>query len=474
MCTNTKFIRNKYTHQKVFVECGKCPACLQKKANRLASRIRFQASDGLKHGKIQVFITLTYESYTCPFVYASDLLPCLSSDHFSDIKVYRDTKRIRKFGDIESHIQTVELGSLTLPPYSDNSTINFLSNFYLKDRNNNGYGKIGIVYYKDLQNFEKRVSSYLRYHSDGFKIDWFNASEYGPTTYRPHFHLVATVPKDRLRDFRVAVVHSWPFHNWNVSRRFQIARNVGNYVASYCNSSSVLPSFFRDLFPAKHSFSLYYGYDSDTFSYDKVSSMVRKGDLHLPIFFDKLRGSDSLRVVPAHILYRYYPKFKGISRLDTSEIFSVMRQPDNLAKYAERLEYSGDDLKVAINTIWRGRKRCRPIECLADGKAYRRCLSDISQGHRYALEWLDAWSAYRSSIQRDWYTSQQSGDLSTPVAFDNLHELRRSQFQYYGITESDIIPPNKMPWRINETKRLTEQYSRKIKQRKVSAHLYGD
>lgn len=461
MCTNTKFIRNKYSHEKVLVKCGHCPACKQEKANRLTSRINFEAADGLKHGQIQVFLTLTYDMYSVPYVRISDLLEYFHQDHFYDMPVYRDSERVRTFGSVNTIRHIDHLGNVTLPPMRASFTFNQLNKYHLHQ--NKGYGKIGIIYYKDLQAFEKRLLSNIRRSENPYKVKFFNTAEYGETYSRPHFHVVCQIPKDRLAEFRDSVVRSWTYHDWTSPesrRRFEVARNVGSYVASYVNKPDDVPAFLEHLFPSKHSFSLFFGYSSDKFTYPSIKEMVERRDLHLPIMFDQLRGEDSLRLVPQHVICRYFPKFKGLCRLSVLEVHDVLRFPQNLSKYAERLEYSGNDLTDNIRIILRSRNRCG---CRVDGE-------------RYAREYLETWSVWKLSLLRDFYLSQQSGQLPLNQSYDNAVQYLRtpSRLRAYGLSDNDLLLPNEMPIRKVKTKYLTEKYLRKKKQKKVSSVYYSD
>lgn len=54
----------------MFVKCGHCKACMMEKANRRKNRIQSE----LKDGYIYLFVTLTYDRMSCPYVYLDDIL----------------------------------------------------------------------------------------------------------------------------------------------------------------------------------------------------------------------------------------------------------------------------------------------------------------------------------------------------------------------------------------------------------------
>lgn len=467
MCTNTKWITNKYTRERVLVKCGHCSACQQEKANRLTSRIRFAAAQGKKSDTIQVFITLTYDKWSVPYVRVSDLLKyCHSDGHFYDIPVYRDSERCRSFGSMRTYHLTVMCDMLTLPP-SPGWHYNFKTFNKIHLNQNKGYGKIGIIYYRDLQTFEKRLLSSIRRSDSPYKVRFFNSSEYGETYFRPHFHVLAEIPSDRYGDFYSHVRKCWTMQDWDSpesQKRYQVARDCSSYVASYVNQPSDLPDWLPALFPPKHSFSIRFGYDSDTFSIANIKRKVDEGNLQLPIFFDQLRGSDSLRCMPAHVMYRYFPKFKGISRLDISEISECLRVPARLSKYAERLEYTGVDLANAQNIIRRSRNRCQPV---------------VNSTDEYAELYMKAWSVWRQTILRSWYLQCEDGTLGIGEQFDNYHHLltfkNHRRLPCYGLTDDSVlILPNEMPFRVSQSASLTYMFEKKRKQKKSTAMLYSD
>ena len=69
MCTHQRFVVNKYTKTSFLAKCGKCKACLQEKAYKRSYRIKCEQSPD----KIALFVTLTYDRCSCPFVYQFDL-----------------------------------------------------------------------------------------------------------------------------------------------------------------------------------------------------------------------------------------------------------------------------------------------------------------------------------------------------------------------------------------------------------------
>lgn len=467
MCTNTRYIRNQYTGKIVLVNCGHCKSCRQQKAARLTRRIRFQHVEDSKHGKIQLFLTLTYAKDWIPYVMASDIVIHENSRHdFAEIPIYRDSSIKRGFGSSFPVRGQVLLERKQVQVYGFNLDYEQVNKIHLNQKNGNG--KISIIYYKDLQDFQKRLKINCdRYLGiKGESLRFFNTSEYGETTFRSHFHVLVTIPADKLEGFRRMVRKSWIYGYFPSSHsRDSVARDCSRYVASYVNQPSDLPAWLQALFPAKHSFTHYYGFDSQYFSFEKVREMVQRGDLHLPIFFDKSREQYSLSLLLPSVLSRYFPLFKGLSRLYSSEISELLRCPSNIGLYSQRCEYNLDDCRMIDSTIRRCRARCG--------------MASLSKGVQYAALWQKAWSVYKQNVLSDWYRQQQEQHLSNEPPteyYDNLTSIDSHSFrELYGLSVYDErLNPNKQHWRTELTDYYTEKYDKLRKEKKVNYHLYGE
>lgn len=155
----------------IYVPCGKCEACLQKRKNEWIFRLtkEFESSDSA------YFITLTYD----------------------------DDKLPKKLVQIEDTIEEIQCVSK-----------------------------------RDCQLFLKR----LRKSIEPFKIRYYLASEYGPKTLRPHYHmLLFNFPHELSNKIIDYIENAW-------NNGFISVSNVNPariaYVGSYCMDNSTLPSHF--------------------------------------------------------------------------------------------------------------------------------------------------------------------------------------------------------------------------------------
>lgn len=125
------------TNQPVQVPCGACIGCLSSKRSDWAFRLKIES----QHCVMPVFFTLTYNEACVPICKTENL----STYHETE----RDTKEILRLKDV-----------------TDPGT----------------YSRV--VSSRDICNFIKKVRTYYPY----WNIRYFITSEYGPKTFRPHYH----------------------------------------------------------------------------------------------------------------------------------------------------------------------------------------------------------------------------------------------------------------------------------------------
>lgn len=442
MCTNKRVIKNKYTGRSVLVSCGHCPACLQSRADRMARLISTSAS---KKDTVSFFITLTYKNECLPYVTVEDLKTSHSSFTLQELPVRRDTTLKSKTGELVSSPGKI-INKLTFIPTGLYHEQYFKT--YIASKTNN---KIGVINYKDLQGFFKRLRSRLTYNKISADIAAFSCAEYGPTTFRPHFHLFLRTSAKYATAVRTAALQSWPYDNSDRSEKsIEIARNVGQYVASYVNCASSIPEFLRTIAPPRHSSTQHFGFDDDKYSISYIENCINKKSFVLPINFTVLGGVNSLRLLPQSVVCRYFPQFKGLSRLSPLEIRDVLAQPTRIAEHAERLELSGNDIRTIVRSLNRGRMRT--------GYA----------PEFYAEQYDLVWKIYKQNILKNWYQQREQQLIPENEAFDIVAIHSRKLSMEYA---KFLVPPNLQEENVNSTIMKRNMYYKKIKQKKVTNNL---
>lgn len=393
MCVNQKKVFNKYIRTWIYTSCGKCPACQQQKAAFRANRIRMN----YKEGFIPYFVTLTYDNFFVPYVNVGDLkrkiVPVYRDFNVKVVgtgqgklerKVFRDRQVLFKINNSDLSLNTGDLKPLKKLPY-----------------------RIGVCYYVDVQNFIKKIRiDYARTFGAILSCSYFACSEYGGKSHRPHFHLLFYVPSYLGEWFRSAVAKNWVYGNRVRNGRYvEIARDAASYVAAYVNSGSRLPDLCKTSETRqKHSYSRGFGISDDVFSLRAVLEMLRKKDLKYPC----LRRVNGVLVrvdvaIPFYVLNRYFPKFKGFSRIAPDALSCYIRYPERLCELRRELDYSDDDLhKIQVRL-----KNCYDYYKAVSGGTY----------FDYASDFIDIWNlrssdSLRNSLESctDWYQHYYNND----------------------------------------------------------------
>jgi hypothetical protein len=101
--------------------------------------------------------------------------------------------------------------------------------------------RIPYVCNRDLDLFLKRLRSYYPYE----KLRYYAVSEYGPTSYRPHWHLLLFSNSERFSQTVLEnVSKAWSYGRCDASLSRGFA---APYVASYVNSFVALPDFYTQM-----------------------------------------------------------------------------------------------------------------------------------------------------------------------------------------------------------------------------------
>lgn len=460
MCINKKWIKNPYNGHHYFVSCGKCPACQQEKANRRTARIK----NHLKDGDLAFFCTLTYDNDNIPYVLRSDLEAGVLS-----IPVYRNCKvrRVRCSSDYRMtykrydgvHVVTnVEVDPKYYKNF-DSHQFKTIKKFY--------HDGIGVIYYADIQNFFKRLKQNLqrRYNYDIGKLSYFSCSELGPTTGRPHFHLLLFAPANDEQLLRMAVNEAWPFNDCSVAdiqeRKFEVAKDAASYVSSYVNRGASFPNFFtQNSFRPKHSYSQGFGISNKHFTLDSVLKKARERNLTYPIPIVGEKFAVRNIPLPYYVINRYFPKFKGYSRLNDNTLFKYLKDPGKLHLAKDVLNMTDDDVHKSMIMLLNSYKRYASI-------------TGNNSPTQFALDYLLVHYQYKMEILRQFY--QNKDELPECYKYDNifayLDGVVRSVFDHdllkplFEMSDSD---PNFFPTNVVKTNSLEDLYYKKEKTRKIT------
>lgn len=203
-CSHPRLVFNKYLNKHILVSCGKCVVCRGLQNARWCQRLEMESS----HHRYTLFGTLTYP---------------------------------------DSCVPTVDLNSyVSQSPTFEKSLKN--SQDYVSLRQ----GIIQTINYGDFSSFMKRLRTYIfRNYGIRANLRFFCAPEYGPTTFRPHFHYILWFDDSRIaKVIKDSIFQSWlpkdcrqeslsQFLKYN--RHEFVRGNAASYVAGYLHCNADLP-----------------------------------------------------------------------------------------------------------------------------------------------------------------------------------------------------------------------------------------
>lgn len=249
-CQHPRTVINKYTHEPVVVSCGSCPSCVLRRSGIQTNLLTTYSAQF----RYVYFVTLTYAPQFLPTLEVEIVEAC--TDDIADVSVVPDInnldpcdpnrylfgfRSVPRSASIKLKNSTVERTfkdpevkfSYPMKPKEFLSILEKVKH-YIPNR-------IPYICNRDLDLFLKRLRSY--YPDE--KLRYYAVSEYGPTSYRPHWHLLLFSNSDRFsKTVLENVSKAWSYGRCDASLSRGFA---APYVASYVNSFVALPSFFTEM-----------------------------------------------------------------------------------------------------------------------------------------------------------------------------------------------------------------------------------
>nr|DAX98740.1 MAG TPA: Replication associated protein [Microviridae sp.] len=385
-CEHPRIIKNKYTGEPVYVECGVCPHCLISRSDAKRNLCDYEKWNR----KYCYFVTLTYNSQYVPKMalvpitdYEFDYpignnWPAVRSQLYTRmvldprVKKHDNGQVINMFTCkvnypyIDEHLKAIfdscaaatefrknykpKYGSSARPyilrtiprmsklqKFSDvqreelvwlsSETAEKLKQKSKCEGNDNAFpqfkGLLKYVNYRDYQLFAKRFRKYLFTKIGSYeKISSYVVSEYSPKTFRPHFHILFFFDSDEVAEN----IRQAVFQSWKLGRvDTQLARDsAGSYVSGYLNSVVSLPRIFTDISFTKNKsrFSKLFGYESFRKTVEVPEQAVER-------LFERIRfvrnGKSCEFTPPLSYISKLLPRFVPYSSNFAVETRTVLR-----------------------------------------------------------------------------------------------------------------------------------------------------
>lgn len=466
MCFNKKFVYNKYIKQSVLVNCGKCEACLQEKANRRKLRLLNHVPDGYDI----FFFHLTYTDEYCPYIYIEDLVPNPSEPLF--VSIYRQ-KKARRYYD--THYKRV----LTTFEYGEHEISEFVYDKLEMDEIERLYpihkykNHCAVLVYKDVQDFFKRLRQRVnrninvKTYLEKSPLYYFCTGEYGEERSRCHWHILLYVPKmpNGFKWWQRTVVSCWPYaRNWLTRKNFEYAISPEKYVAEYVNCSVDVSRFLLrgKIRPTWH-YSHGFGSFNPSFQLGFILDKIRRKEIDYPQIYP-LKGRRLFTVtlpIPTYITDRFFPKFKGLWKIPFYELPLFIKY---LSCYecAKMIDVELDEMKRIHSRLMSAFGRYRRLTGLS--------LDD------YCIDFINYLKArFKNQIKTQLECTIERDILQS---YDNLMvvrncnpELFMSFFNNHWFNSPYIVEPNKYDSNVNRTNDLLDKYHKFVKQKKFSVCL---
>lgn len=229
-CEHPKMVYNKYIKDYVLVPCGKCKCCQSDATRRWVARMQLER-------QCWQFCFSLYLDYN------DEYLPC-----FDLVNGYLKERQQRFW---RGRFEFDEL-AFPLDSMDDYLTTEF-DRQYFYNRLYEHHTSIPHASVRDIQNFKKRLNRYLQREVTGQYKNFRSCicAEYGPTTFRPHYHGILFFNDSRIADrLQFYVRKAWsetvdgvhrPFGHTNVEPD---RGNTAGYVGKYIKKPADLPSCY--------------------------------------------------------------------------------------------------------------------------------------------------------------------------------------------------------------------------------------
>lgn len=450
------------------VDCGHCPACKQAKANYRAMRIVNSSIDILDQTD-RFFVTLTYKNKFIPYVKHNELHDFLYHER-SDLPVYRDKDVHLYFdrSDRQLHEREVECGVIDTY-YRDDFESWYIFHpeqayhedhkFLRASGNRFGavlYGRIGVSLYADVQRFFKRLRQNL--HRSGYEgnLKYFACTEYGPTTSRNHVHLYIEVPKGHFSLVKGAIAKSWLYDSMeqrlnNIEEAIKPSEYLGSYINSDRTVSGVLQS---NPFRQRHSYSQGFGFGKNAYTYKEVKKAILRRSLRT---FEEINRNGQITSgfvpIPKYVISRYFPKWKGYFKLNSSQIRHIVEEPSRIYYLRDYLELTSNECKQIFI------KLCN--------------LKKLYPDDDYPELYSQVWTLRFCNMMEDFHRNM----VDELESYDNIQEFYsgeiNSEFVRLDERSHYEVDINKFKDIVERTLVLTDSYYKHSKDRKVKNLVYS-
>ena len=267
ICPNRKYVYNVFSGTKILVDCGTCAVCNRKRNDRYFAML----SSMCEQYKYKLYITLTYDNEHLPTIKVS----------IKDGYIRSFPLSARLYDDEENRDIYFNLINWQYNEENSNKINEFLAR--VNHDHKMSPNTFGILYYKDVQDFFKRLRKnfFSKYKTNAI-IKYFVLCEYGAKYLRPHYHIMLFSNDERVRSFieerqnlsprfkSKFVNADWKFGFCDCQRPKENGM-VSAYVSSYVTSNTASNFILDDTKCTRQSYKHSTGFCNDFFIYLRVN-----------------------------------------------------------------------------------------------------------------------------------------------------------------------------------------------------------
>lgn len=398
-CYHPRHVQNKYTGEVIQVGCGVCKACLKRRADKMS----FLCAIEEQSHKYCMFATLTYSNDYVPRMYPE------VDNELRLVRWYSYCDRLNEKGKL----MTVDYDYWHKCP----SLETYVSMLTAKCKLD---GYLSYTSKRDAQLFLKRVRKNLSKYSDE-KIRYYIVSEYGPKTFRAHYHVLFFYDEVKTQKVMSKVIRqAWQFGRVDCS----ISRGKCNsYVARYVNSNYCLPRFLGDMSTKPfscHSIRFALGI------HQSQKEEIYKGSVDDFIYQSGELNGNYVEFMPwRNLSCTFFPKCKGYSRKSDTELWQSY---NILLEVKKAIGYSFNTIidyaRCILDLVVTAKFSCDSRGLPCSSPSLNKVISYFSQGIDTNPYYSDYLADYHTnSIARELYISRHF--LTFVCDNDSYHERYR-------------------------------------------------
>lgn len=345
---------NPYLREDIVTPCGHCAACLTNKSNRNKTLLDLHVSAY----KYNLYITLTYSNEHIPLATLQDiedktymldedgviLSSCDRLSQENKDKLYRKIQSKRG--------NQIPYGKL---PYLCSYDLRL---FLIRLRQRISTKKTKV--YKQFDTKKYRLTP-NKYRTDE-KITYYAVGEYGPETFRPHFHIILSFNEyETLQALEHHLHKAWPFGN--IDKKIADF-NVTSYLTSYVTGSSYIPQIYRSAsvrpFARK---SLHFAFHAQADFNVQLTDFEYYRDR---AFVKVLTGKDRIFRFTNTYKCSIYPKITGLGEYDIDILSARYQLYQRLVSFYSLQKLKNVNVKTLIDYVILSQKLGSVVQPLED------------------------------------------------------------------------------------------------------------